>query len=103
MSLPSQSERIPGCEHEYPEMQTIQPKAKTGIRQTLASDLSGEKVARDYRKYYGVDWPTAFKELEMLGVEIPVDYRETVLKNLASLTVAKEQKQAEKLALENPE
>ena len=64
---------------------------------------TGDKVARDYRKYYGVDWSTAFKELEILGIEISADYKETVLKTLASLAIAKEQKKAEKLALQNPD
>jgi len=61
---------------------------------------AGEKVARDYRRYFGMDWPTAFMELEILGVSIPADYKETVLKTLVSIAAAKEQKKAEKLALE---
>jgi hypothetical protein len=28
----------------------------------------GDKVARAFRKYFGVDWATAFRELEMLGL-----------------------------------
>jgi hypothetical protein len=86
--------------NDYPTTQTFQPKAKAGICQALASKLYRRE---SYRRYFGVDWPTVFKELEILGVSIPADYKETVLKTLASIAAAKGQKKAEKLALENPD
>jgi hypothetical protein len=30
-------------------------------------EYSGKKIVRDYQRYFGVDWQTAFKELEILG------------------------------------
>jgi len=60
---------------------------------------NGDKVARAYRKYFGVDWETAFRELEMLGLQFSTDYKETVLKNLVSLAETKKQMKA----LENPD
>lgn len=66
-------------------------------------DYSGNKIVRDYRRYFGVDWPTAFKELEILAIPISADYKEAVLKTLARIAIEKEQKQAEKLKAENPD
>lgn len=66
-------------------------------------EYSGKKIVRDYRRYFGVDWPTAFKELEMLGVSISAEYKAAFLKTLAELAAAWEQERAEKLARENPD
>lgn len=66
-------------------------------------NYAGTKVVRDYRRYFGVDFPTAIKELEILGVSISADYKAAVLKTLADLAASREQKKAEKLARENPD
>lgn len=63
----------------------------------------GKKIVRDYRRYFGVDFPTAFKELEILGVSVSADYQAAVLKTLAELAAAREQEKAEKLAREHPD
>jgi len=73
-------------------------------KQRLASargwlhDQKGKNVARAYRKHFGVDWATAFRELELLGIQIPSDYRENILKSVAASAEAKKRKKAEKLA-----
>ena len=36
---------------------------------------SGKNVVKRYRQHYGVDWKTAFTELEMLGVQIDPEYK----------------------------
>ena len=59
---------------------------------------NSEKIAKAYRKHFGVDWATAFRELEMLGVQISAVYRETVLKSVAAQAEARKRKKAEKLA-----
>jgi hypothetical protein len=64
---------------------------------------AGTKVVRDYRRYFGVDFPTAIKELEILGVSISADYKAAVLKTIAEQAATREQKKAEKLARENPD
>jgi len=42
----------------------------------------GGNIAKAYRKHYSVDWPTAFRELAMLGVEIDPEYKEQVLESV---------------------
>src|SRR5574341_961379 len=41
-----------------------------------------KKLVKAYRKRYGVDFPTAIRELEMLGVEIDPVYRDEVLRTI---------------------
>jgi hypothetical protein len=63
------------------DKQSNTPKHKSFKReQRLQSAKSwlptyeGKNVFRGYRKRYGVDWPTALRELEMLGVEVDPAY-----------------------------
>ena len=58
----------------------------------------GKNVFRGYRKRYGVDWPTALRELEMLGVEVDPAYREQVLRTVQEQAEARKRKRLEKVA-----
>jgi hypothetical protein len=58
----------------------------------------GNKVVKDYRKRYGVDFECAFTELEMLGVPIAPDYQERVLESVAAQAAAARRKKAERRA-----
>jgi len=58
----------------------------------------GKNVFRGYRKRYGVDWPTALRELELLGVEVDPAYREQVLRTVQEQAKAKKRRQLEKAA-----
>jgi hypothetical protein len=58
----------------------------------------GKNVFRGYRKRYGVDWPTALRELEMLGVEFDPAYREQVLRTVQEQAEARKRKRLEKAA-----
>ena len=58
----------------------------------------GKNVFRGYRKRYGVDWPTALRELEMLGMEVTPAYREQVLRTVQEQAEAKKRKRLEKAA-----
>ena len=58
-------------------------------------DYEGTHVARAYRKRFGVDWPCAFKELEMLGVEFDPAYVEAVLRGVEREAEARRKKKAE--------
>jgi len=57
---------------------------------------AGQKIARDYRRRYGVDWQTAFTELEMLGIPIDPDYKTRVLHSIAGELAARRRKKAER-------
>ena len=57
-----------------------------------------KNVFRGCRKRYGVDWPTALRELEMLGVEVNPAYREQVLRTVREQAEAKKRKRLEKAA-----
>ena len=58
----------------------------------------GKNVFRGYRKRYGVDWPTALRELETLGVEVTPAYREQVLRTVQEQAEAKKRKRLEQAA-----
>ena len=60
--------------------------------------LNSEKIAKAYRKHFGVDWATAFRELELLGVQVPADYKETVIKSVTGQAEVRKRMKAEKLA-----
>ena len=79
------------------------PKRKSFKRkQRLQSAISwlptyeGKNVFRGYRKRYGVDWPTALQELEMLGVEVDLAYHVQVLRAVQEQAEARKRKHLEK-------
>jgi hypothetical protein len=59
-------------------------------------DFEGKNIARAYRKHYGVDWVSAFIELEMLGVKIDSQYQEKVLESVRAQTETKKRKRLPK-------
>jgi opacity protein-like surface antigen len=59
---------------------------------------TGKNIVHGYRKYFGVNWKTAFTELEMLGVEISPTYKETVLRTVETQLQARREKAAQKNA-----
>ncbi|MFQ5436897.1 MAG: hypothetical protein ACE5FD_18725 [Anaerolineae bacterium] len=54
----------------------------------------GNKVVKAYRKRYGVDFECAFTELEILGVPIDPDYKESVLQTVATQAAVKRRKRS---------
>jgi hypothetical protein len=66
--------------------------------QAWLATYQGKKIGRDYRRRYGVDWPTAFNELEMLDVAIDPGYKKRVLQSEEARLVAKRRKKAEREA-----
>ena len=86
-----------------PSRKRFNQKQRLAVARPWLQAYTGDKVARAYRKYFRVDWATAFRELEMLGIQFPTDYKEAVLKNLASLAETRKQKKAEKLVLIDPD
>jgi hypothetical protein len=80
-----------------PRRKRLNRKNRLDAARIWLQGYNGEKVVCSYRKYFGVDWLSAFKELEILGVSIPAQYRESIIKSLVSTAAAKKQKKAEKL------
>ena len=60
----------------------------------------GHNLAQAYRRRYGVDWQTAFTELEMLDVAIDPDYKKRVLQSVAGDLAARKRKKAEREAVQ---
>lgn len=58
----------------------------------------GNKLIKAYRQRYGVDWQTAFTELEMLGVPIDPAYKERVLQAAEQQALQKRQRRLERAA-----
>ena len=73
-------------------------KKRLAAARLWLQSLNSEKIAKAYRKHFGVDWATAFRELELLGVQVSADYKETVIKSVTGQVEARKRMKAEKLA-----
>jgi hypothetical protein len=73
------------------------PQRLESARSWLESYM-GNKVVKDYRRRYGVDFETAFAELALLGVPIDPDYKERVLESVAAQVATARRKKAERRA-----
>jgi len=58
---------------------------------------AGNNIVKGYRQQFGVDWNTAFAELEMLGVQIDPEYKKRVQEFLENEIEARQRKHEEKL------
>src|ERR1700690_4338363 len=79
-----------------PRRQRLKRKERLEVAKLWLPTYDGKHVFRAYRKRYGVDWPTALRELEMLGVPVDPDYREQLLRAAQQQTEQKRQKRLEK-------
>ena len=86
-----------------PRRKRFNQKLRLAAARSWLQTYTGDKVARTYRKYFGVDLATAFRELEMLGIQFPADYKNAVLKDLANQAETRKQKKTEKIALIDPD
>ncbi len=59
---------------------------------------TGKDIVKGYRKHYGVDWQTAFTELELLGVAIDPVRKERTLQSVQQQATHRRQKKQERLA-----
>lgn len=55
----------------------------------------GKNIASGYRKHFGLDWPCAFEELEMLGIKLNPEYVRNVLKSVEARIAARQRKKAQ--------
>ena len=67
-------------------------KQRLQSARSWVSTYEGENIAKAYRKHYGIDWITAFIELEMLGIKIDPKYAEKVLESVRGQTEARKRK-----------
>jgi hypothetical protein len=71
--------------HRFRRMQRLQ-SAKNWLL-----TYTGNKLIKAYRRRYGVDWHTAFTELEMLGIPIDPVHKEQVLRTMEQQAAQKRQ------------
>ena len=66
-------------------------------RHWLASQAgrAADRIAKSYRKRYGVDWPCALTELQALGVRLDQAWVEQLKRTLAGHIQQRAQRQAE--------
>ena len=57
---------------------------------------SAERIARSYRKRFGVDWACAIAELSALGISFDSKWREQLARTLEGARQAKARRNAEK-------
>ena len=72
-----------------PTSKTNEPYRSPSVCSLLADMIyHGQNIVAGYRKYFGVDWVCAFKELEILGIAIEPEYKNKVLKSAAGAVAA---------------
>jgi len=71
-----------GKQSNTPRRKSFKQDRRLKSAQSWLPTYQGKNIFRGYRKRYGVDWPTALRELEMLGVEVAPAYREQVLRTV---------------------
>jgi hypothetical protein len=81
-----------------PRRKRFRRKQRLQSAKSWLSTYQGDNVVKAYRKRFGVDWPTAFRELEMLGIEIDPAYKEPVLRTVQGQIEARRRKRAERAA-----
>lgn len=54
--------------------------ARLQSARVLLKTYNGKNIAAGYRRHFAVDWPCAFRELEMLGARIDAAYKDQILK-----------------------
>ena len=75
-----------------PKRKHLNREQRLHSAKTWLQGYKGQHVVKDYRKYYGVDFPTAFTELELLGVKISDEYKEEVLNSVEGALAKRRQK-----------
>jgi hypothetical protein len=60
-----------------PRVKRMDRSARLQSARSWLKTYSGRNIASGYRRHFGVDWVCAFSELEMLGVKIGADYKNT--------------------------
>ena len=69
-----------------PRRQQLKQKDRLEVAKLWLPTYQGQNLFKAYRKRYGVDWPTALRELELLGVSVDPTYKEQVLRSVQAQT-----------------
>jgi hypothetical protein len=65
-----------------PRAKRMDRSARLQSARVWLKTYNGKNIGAGYRRYFGVDWSCAFKELEMLGVRIDAAYKDQILKSV---------------------
>ena len=65
-----------------PRAKRMDPSARLQFARGWLKTYNGKNIAAGYRRHFAVDWPCAFRELEMLGVRIDAAYKDQILKSV---------------------
>ena len=87
-----------GKQSSTPRRKSFKQDRRLQSAKSWLPTYEGKNIFRGYRKRYGVDWPTALRELEMLGVRVDPAYREQVLRTVQEQAEAKKRRRLEKAA-----
>ena len=80
------------------------PGRLQSARQWLATQRGrlAERIARSYRKRFGVDWACAIAELSALGIAFDAKWREQLARTLEGARCSKDRRRAERAAAPAP-
>ncbi|MBU0492237.1 MAG: hypothetical protein KKA73_07025 [Chloroflexi bacterium] len=85
-------------QHHPPRRRRFNRRQRLASARSWLPTYAGDHVAPAYRRRYGVDWPTAFKELALLGIELDQGYQERVLESVRGQTEASKRRRREQAA-----
>jgi hypothetical protein len=87
-----------GKPSNMPKRKAFKQEQRLQSARSWLPTYAGRNVFRGYRKRYGVDWPTALRELEMLGVAVDPAYQEQVLRTVHEQAEARKRRRLDKAA-----
>ncbi|WP_018248781.1 hypothetical protein [Orenia marismortui] len=78
-----------------PRRKQFKRKQRLQSAKTWIPTYTGKNLVRGYKRWYGVNFVCAIKELEMLGYEIDLEYKEQILKQEEAKRKAAKRRKAE--------
>lgn len=79
-----------------PRTKRMDRSARLQSARTWLKTYDGKNIAAGYRRHFAVDWPCAFRELEMLDVKIDSAYKNQILKSVEGHIAARQRKKAKR-------
>ncbi len=81
-----------------PRHKRLNRKQRLQAAKNFIESYTGNNIVKGYKKHFAVDWMSAFKELEMLGISIDKEYKENLIRSLQSNAERKRKLKQEKLS-----